>query len=43
MNPFYPPTEYKELKNVPERMKQGMNRRYAESRATLTALSRKAK
>jgi hypothetical protein len=43
MNPFYPPTKYSQLKGLPDRMKQGMNRRYTESRATVTALARKAK
>lgn len=42
MNPFYPPSKYSELKNMPDRMKDGMNRRYQGTRTMLTALARKA-
>ncbi|MDF2439200.1 MAG: hypothetical protein JWN98_184, partial [Abditibacteriota bacterium] len=42
LNPFYSPTGYKEFKTMPLRMRQGLVRRYQESRATLIALSRKA-
>lgn len=42
LNPFYPPTGYKEFKTMPLRMRQGLVRRYQESRATLVTLSRKA-
>jgi len=42
LNPFYSPTGYKEFQTMPMRMRQGVVRRYQESRATLIALSRKA-
>lgn len=42
MNPFYPPSKYSEIKSLPERMRQGMSRRFQSSRNTLTALARKA-
>jgi hypothetical protein len=42
MNPFYPPTNYKEVKEMPERMQQRMTRRYGETRAVLTTLVQRA-
>lgn len=42
MNPFYPPSKYSELKNMPDRMKDRMNRGYQGTRTMLTTLERKA-
>jgi hypothetical protein len=41
MNPFYPPTGYAELKSAPERMREGMTRRYQRQNAVLAALAKK--
>lgn len=41
-NPFYPPTKYKEVNSAPERMRQGMTRRYEMTMALLSQLSKKA-
>jgi hypothetical protein len=43
MNPFYAPTGYKEWKTMPDRMQEGMTRRYKTARETLEALSRKSR
>lgn len=42
-NPLYPPGSYKELKDMPPRMRDGFKRRYQEQEALLNALTRKAK
>ena len=42
-NPFYPPTSYKELKSLPERMRTGFTRRYQTQKDLLARLARKAK
>jgi hypothetical protein len=42
MNPFYPPTNYKEIKELPPRMQQRFTRRYDATRAVLTSLVQKA-
>lgn len=42
MNPFYPPSRYSQVKNLPARMQQGMARRYGQTQTLLNALSRRA-
>jgi hypothetical protein len=42
-NPFYAPANYKELKELPERMQEGFKRRHAMQQATLNRLAAKAK
>ena len=42
MNPFYSPARAKGASSLPSFMREGMQRRYDESRATLAALTRKA-
>lgn len=42
-NPFYPVTSYKQLKELPRPMQEGMQRRYKETQAILTQLSAKAR
>ena len=42
-NPFYPPTSYKQLKELPRPMQEGMQRRYKETQAVLSQLAIKAK
>jgi len=42
VNPFYAPTGYKEFKYMPERMQQGLVRRYQHARTILVTLSKKA-
>jgi hypothetical protein len=42
-NPFYPPTKYKELSNMPDRMQQGQKRRYQEQQALIAQLAKKAR
>jgi hypothetical protein len=42
-NPFYPPTNYQTIKEMPSRMQDGFKRRYAQTVSLLTQLSRKAK
>ncbi len=42
MNPFYPPTNYQEVKELPLRMQQRFTRRYDATRAVLTSLVQKA-
>jgi hypothetical protein len=42
MNPFYPPTSYKEIKELPPLMQQRFTRRYDATRAVLTSLVQKA-
>ena len=42
MNPFYSPSRYRQVSGLPSFMREGMQRRYDESRATLSALARKA-
>ncbi len=41
MNPFFPPTGYAELKDAPDRWRQGMMRRYQTQNAALTAIAKK--
>lgn len=41
MNPFFPPTGYAELKGAPDRMRQGMMRRYQAQNAALSAIAKK--
>ena len=40
-NPFYPPSGYAELKDAPERMREGSARRYETQRQLLIALAKK--
>jgi len=42
-NPFYPPSKYKEVNALPDRMRQGFNRRYASQQALLAQLAKKAR
>ena len=42
-NPFYPPTSYKQLKELPRPMQEGVQRRYKETQAALAQLVAKAK
>ena len=42
-NPFYPPQNYKELKDMPERMRESMARRYQSRMDMLKKLAAKAK
>lgn len=42
-NPFYPPNNYKELKELPERFREGFVRRYEARKEILTKLEKKAK
>jgi hypothetical protein len=42
-NPLYPPTKYKELNSLPERMQGGFKRRYQAQQALLSQLAKKAK
>jgi hypothetical protein len=42
MNPFYPPTNYQEVKELPPRAQQRFTRRYDATRAVLTSLVQKA-
>ena len=42
-NPFYPPTKYKEVSGLPDRMQQGFKRRYATQQALLSQLAKKAR
>jgi hypothetical protein len=42
-NPFYPPANYKELKDMPERMRESMTRRYQSRMDILKKLAAKAK
>ncbi len=42
-NPFYPPLNYKELKDMPERMRESMTRRYKSRMETVAKLAAKAK
>jgi hypothetical protein len=42
VNPFYPPTNYKEVKELPERMQQRFTRRYGATRAVLVTLVQRA-
>jgi hypothetical protein len=42
VNPFYPPTNYKEIKSLPARMQQRFTRRYGATRAILVTLTQKA-
>jgi hypothetical protein len=41
-NPFYPPSKYKQLNTLPERMREGMNRRYKTQQTVLNSLAKKA-
>lgn len=41
MNPFYPPMGYAELKTAPDRMRDGMNRRYKHQSQALAAIAKK--
>ncbi len=41
-NPFYPPSNYRELNGMPDRMRQGFFRRYQAQQALLMSLARKA-
>jgi len=41
-NPFYPPTKYAQFKQLPERMQQGVKRRFAAQEALLSQLAKKA-
>ena len=43
LNPFYAPTGYSQWKSLPQPAQERLAKRYRESRATLEALSRKAK
>jgi hypothetical protein len=42
-NPFYTPTNYRELNDLPERMQEGFKRRHAMQQATLNRLAAKAR
>jgi hypothetical protein len=42
-NPLYPPTSYKEIKELPERMQERFRDRHQDLQALMAALSRKAK
>lgn len=42
MNPFYPPSKYREIQSLPPRMREGLNRYYQSSHEILVALVRKA-
>lgn len=41
MNPFYPPMGYPEIKTAPDRMREGMMKRYQRQSATLAAIAKK--
>jgi hypothetical protein len=41
MNPFYPPLGYPEIKTAPDRMREGMVKRYQRQNATLAAIAKK--
>jgi hypothetical protein len=41
-NPFYPPTKYSQYKEIPERMRQGIKRRFDAQEALLNQLAKKA-
>jgi len=43
MNPFYPPSKYAELQKAPERMREGMTRRYASQQKMIAQLRAKAR
>ena len=42
-NPFYPPGNYRELKDMPDRMRQGWARRHQATVALLASLAKKAR
>jgi hypothetical protein len=41
-NPFYPPTKYSQYKDMPERMREGMKRRFEAQQTLLSQLAKKA-
>lgn len=42
INPLYPPSRYSQVKSLPARVQQGMMRRYQQTQATMSALTRRA-